>query len=253
MELKAKMAGGDSERAVQVALKVSKDVESKVAECADDLHAVNETLAQGVADLERTEDALATARAALVRTRAALTAAEEGQREAQFAARHDPATGLPNREHFDSRLTHDIAVAARHGFELAVMFFDLNKFKEINDTLGHAAGDEVLKQVAARLLKHCRSEDTVCRTGGDEFLYVLIDPKGRENVERIASTLVAALALPMRFEGREFVVRPSVGISLYPGQGTSASELISNADAAMYKAKKTNGGPGWAFYDAALH
>ncbi|MBC7483152.1 MAG: diguanylate cyclase [Rhizobacter sp.] len=253
MELKAKMAGGDPERAVQVALKVSKDVESKVAECADDLHAVNETLAQGVADLERTEDALATARAALVRTRAALTAAEEGQREAQFAARHDPATGLPNREHFDSRLTHDIAVAARHGFELAVMFFDLNKFKEINDTLGHAAGDEVLKQVAARLLKHCRSEDTVCRTGGDEFLYLLIDPKGRENVERIASTLVAALALPMHFEGREFVVRPSVGISLYPGQGTSAAELISNADAAMYKAKKTNGGSGWAFYDAALH
>ena len=252
-ELKAKIAGGDPERAAHDALKVSKDLESKVAECADDLHAVNETLAQGVADLERTENALATARAALLHTRAALASAEESEREAQFAARHDPATGLPNREHFDSRLTPDIAVAARHGFELAVMFFDLNKFKQINDTLGHAAGDEVLKQVAVRLLEHCRSEDTVCRTGGDEFLYLLIDPKGRENVERIASALVAALALPMHFEGRHFVVRPSVGISLYPEQGTSATELIGKADAAMYKAKMTHGGPGWAFYDAALH
>ena len=250
--LKQTMAGGDPERAAHVALEVSKEVESKVAECADDLHAVNETLAQGVADLEITEKALATARVALVKTRSALADAEESERKALFAARHDRATGIPNREHFDSRLTHDIAVADRHGLELAVMFFDLDKFKEINDTLGHAAGDEVLKQVAARLLEHCRSEDTVCRAGGDEFLYLLIDPKGRENVERIASTLVATLARPVNFKGRQIVVRPSVGIALYPEQGRSAAELVSKADAAMYKAKKTSGGPGWAFYDAAM-
>lgn len=247
--LKAKIAGGDPEWAAHVALEVSKAVEHKVAECAADLHAVNCTLEQGLADLEHTESALAVARAALANTRVALVAAREGEREAQFAACHDSATGMPNREHFDSRLTHDIAVAARQGFELAVMFFDLNKFKEINDTLGHAAGDEVLKQIAARLLKHCRAEDTVCRTGGDEFLYLLINPKGRENIQRIASTLVAALAMPVHFDDREIVVRPSIGISIYPGQGASASELISHADAAMYHAKKTHGGPGWAFYD----
>ena len=180
-----------------------------------------------------------------------MAAAEAGERTALLAARHDSATGLPNREHFNSRLSHDIAVAARQGFELAVMFFDLDKFKNINDTHGHAAGDEVLKQIAARLLEHCRAEDTVCRTGGDEFLYVLIDPKGRANIERIASALLETLVLPMVFEGLQIVVRPSIGISLYPEHGKSASELISNADAAMYAAKKSSDSPGWAFYDGA--
>ena len=249
--LEMKIAGGDAERAARIALKVSKEVEDKVQECADDLHSVNATLAQGVAALEHTEDALATAREALVDTQSALAAAEAGERKALLAARHDSATGLPNREYFNSRLAHDIAVAARQNFELAVMFFDLDKFKNINDTHGHAAGDEVLNQVAARLLEHCRVEDTVCRTGGDEFLYVLINPKGRANIERIASALLETLALPVVFEGLQIVVRPSIGISLYPEHGKSASELISNADAAMYAAKKSSGSPGWAFCDGA--
>jgi diguanylate cyclase (GGDEF)-like protein len=249
--LETKIAGGDSELAARVALKVSKEVEDKVQECADDLHSVNETLAQGVAAIEHTESALAIARDSLVETQAALVAAQAGEFEALLAARHDSATGLPNREYFNSRLNHDIAVAARQGFEVAVMFFDLDKFKSINDTHGHTAGDAVLKQVAARLLEHCRIEDTVCRTGGDEFLYLLIDPKGRENIERIASALLEALAMPVVLEGLEIVVRPSIGISLYPEHGTSASELIGNADAAMYAAKKSIGGPGWAFYDGS--
>lgn len=250
--LEVKIASGDAELAARVALKVSKEVEGKVQECADDLHSVNATLAQGVAALEHTEDALAAAREALIDTQSALAAAEAGERKALLAVRHDSATGLPNREHFNSRLTHDIAVAARQGFELAVMFFDLDKFKNINDTHGHAAGDEVLKQFANRLLEHCRVEDTVCRTGGDEFLYVLINPKGRANIERIASALLETLALPVVFEGLRIVVRPSIGISLYPEHGTSVSVLISKADAAMYAAKKSNGSPGWAFYDDAL-
>ena len=248
--LATNLAGGNPELAAQDALKVSKEVESKVQECADDLHAVNVTLEDGVAALEVTERALAITQAALVDARSALAASEQAKHEALLAARHDSATGLPNREHFDSRLTHDIAVAKRHDFGLAVMFFDLDKFKNVNDTHGHAAGDEVLKQVAARLLKHCRSEDTVCRTGGDEFLYVLIDPKGRENIERIASALVDSLAMPVVFEGVEITVKPSIGVSLYPEHGTSASELINNADAAMYVAKETRGGPGWAFCES---
>ena len=248
--LETNIAGGNPEVAAQDALKVSKEVESKVQECADDLHAVNVTLEDGVVALEVTEKALAVTRAALVDVQSALAASELATHEALLAARHDSATGLPNREHFDSRLTHDIAVAKRHDFGLAVMFFDLDKFKNVNDTHGHAAGDEVLKQVAARLLKHCRSEDTVCRTGGDEFLYVLIDPKGRANIERIASALVDALALPVIFEGLEIVVKPSIGVSLYPEHGTCASDLVSRADAAMYAAKQTRGGPGWAFYEA---
>ena len=247
--LENRIAQGNPEVAAQVALKVSKEVESRVQECADDLHAVNVTLAEGLAGLEDTESALAAARKALQGTRTALAASQQGEREALLAASHDSATGLPNRAHFNSRLTHDIAVAARHGWTLAVMFFDLDKFKAINDTYGHAAGDEVLVQVAARLLKHCRLEDTVCRTGGDEFLYVLIDPKGRENIERIASALVASLARPVLFEGVQIVVRPSIGISLYPEHGTLAADLISRADTAMYAAKKAGGSRGFAFYD----
>ena len=249
--VKTKIAGGDAELAARVAVKVGKEVEDKVQECADDLHSVNATLAQGVTVLEHTENVLAATREALIDAQSALAAAEAGERRALVAARHDSATGLPNREHFNSRLTHDIAVAARHGFELAVMFFDLDKFKNINDTHGHAAGDEVLKQIAARLLEHCRMEDTVCRTGGDEFLYVLIDPKGRANIERIASALLDALAVPVAFEGLQILVRPSIGIALYPEHGRSASELISNADAAMYAAKKSDGGRGWAFHVGA--
>jgi len=250
--LKTKIAEGNPEMAARAALKVSKKVEDQVKECADDLHAVNETLAHGVTALEHTENALATAQDMLAQTRSELAVAKEGEHEARHAARHDSATGLPNREHFNSRLMHDIAVAARHDFDLAVMFFDLNKFKAINDTHGHAAGDEILKQVAARLLEHCRLEDTVCRTGGDEFLYVLVDPKGRSNIARIASALVNVLAEPVAFEGQTIVVRPSIGISLYPEHGKSASQLISNADAAMYAAKNTSDGPGWAFYDEPM-
>ena len=249
--LEKKIAGGDAELAARVALKVSKEVEDKVQECADDLHSVNATLAQGVAALENTELALAAAREALSDAQSALAAAEVGERKALLAARHGSATGLPNRERFNSRLTHDIAVAARQGFELAVMFFDLDKFKNINDSYGHAAGDEVLMQIASRLLEHCRAEDTVCRTGGDEFLYVLINPKGLANIERIASALLEALSLPVAFAGLQIVVKPSIGISLYPEHGKSASELISNADATMYAAKKGSGSPGWAFYDGA--
>ena len=247
--LEKKLASGNPELAAYVALKVSKKVEDKIQQCADDLHTVNVMLADGVATLDRTEDALAIARAALVNTQSALAASEAAEREALLSARHDFATGLPNREHFNSRLTHDIAVAERHHFELAVMFFDLDKFKTINDTHGHAAGDEVLKQVAARLIEHCRSEDTVCRTGGDEFLYVLIDPKGRDNIERIALALVKTLSLPVAFKGLEIGVSPSIGVSLYPEHGTSASELIGSADAAMYVAKKNSSGPRWAFFD----
>lgn len=248
--LEEKIASGNPELAAYVALKVSKKVEDKIQHCADDLQAVNVTLAEGVATLDRTEDALAIARAALADARSALAASDAARREALLLARHDFATGLPNREHFNSRLTHDIAVAERHHFELAVMFLDLDKFKSINDTHGHAAGDEVLKQVAARLIEHCRSEDTVCRTGGDEFLYVLIDPRGRDNIERIVLALVKTLSLPVAFNGLEIGVRPSIGVSLYPEHGTSASDLIGSADAAMYVAKKNSSGPRWAFFDA---
>ena len=248
--LKQRIAGGDAKLPAKVALKVSEKVEEKVLKASDELAHVNATLEEGVAALERTEETLVKTQAKLADTEHALVASQEGEREARLEARHDTSTGLPNRDHFNSRLTHDIAVAARQGFGLAVMFFDLDKFKRINDSLGHAAGDEVLKQIASRLMKHCRSEDTVCRTGGDEFLYVLIDPQGRENVGRIATGLREAVTRPVAFGAEQIVIGSSIGISLYPEHGTTAQELIAKADAAMYSSKRSSGGPGWAFYDS---
>jgi two-component system, cell cycle response regulator len=152
---------------------------------------------------------------------------------------HDSTTGLPNRDLFDDRLTHAIALAKRHTWMLAVMFLDLDRFKSINDTHGHAVGDAVLKEVAKRLLQHTRDEDTVCRNGGDEFLYLLMNPQGGENIERIAAALLKTIGQPIDIGDLQLVVKASIGIAVYPENGTTGEQLIRNADTAMYRAKKT--------------
>jgi two-component system cell cycle response regulator len=161
---------------------------------------------------------------------------------------HDITTGLPNRNLFNDRLTHAIALAKRHAWTLAVMFLDLDRFKCINDAHGHAVGDEVLKAVAKRLLQHARDEDTVCRNGGDEFLYLMMDPRGSENVERIAGVLLKTIAQPIELGDLQVVINASIGIAVYSGDGTSEDELIRNADTAMYRAKKA--GIGCIFFNA---
>jgi two-component system cell cycle response regulator len=155
---------------------------------------------------------------------------------------HDSTTGLPNRRLFDDRLTHAIAAAKRHTWMLAVMFIDLDRFKCINDTHGHAVGDGVLKEVAKRLLQHTREEDTVCRNGGDEFLYLLMNPQGAENIERIASALLRSIGQPIDMGDLQPVIEASIGIAIYPGDGTTGEQLIGNADSAMYRAKKSGTG-----------
>jgi two-component system cell cycle response regulator len=161
---------------------------------------------------------------------------------------HDSTTGLPNRELFDDRLTHAIALAKRHTWMLAVMFIDLDRFKCINDTYGHAVGDGVLKAVAERLSQHARDEDTVCRNGGDEFLYLVMNPRGRENIERIAHTLLKSIGQPIDVGDLQPIIHASIGIALYPNTGTSGEQLIRNADTAMYRAKKA--ASGCIFFDA---
>jgi two-component system cell cycle response regulator len=155
---------------------------------------------------------------------------------------HDITTGLPNRSLFDDRLKQAIALAERHTWTLAVMFLDLDRFKCINDAHGHAVGDEVLKGVAKRLSEHARGEDTVCRNGGDEFLYLLMNPQGAENIERIARVLLKAIGQPIDMGDLQPVINASLGIAVYPGDGTSGEELIRNADTAMYRAKKAGVG-----------
>jgi two-component system cell cycle response regulator len=168
--------------------------------------------------------------------------------ELEQRALHDSMTGLPNRDLFDDRLAHAIALATRHAWTLAVMFLDLDRFKCINDTHGHAVGDGVLKEVAKRLLQHARDEDTVCRNGGDEFLYVLMNPQGGENIQRIAEALVKTIGQPIDMGELQPAIKASIGIAIYPDDGTTGEQLIRNADAAMYRAKtRTNG---CAFFNA---
>jgi two-component system cell cycle response regulator len=151
---------------------------------------------------------------------------------------HDSTTGLPNRDLFDDRLMHAIALAKRHTWMLAVMFLDLDRFKYINDTYGHAVGDAVLKEVAKRLLQYTRDEDTVCRNGGDEFLYLLINPQSSENIQQIAGDILKTIGEPIDMGDLQPVIKASIGIAVYPANGTTGEQLIRNADIAMYRAKK---------------
>jgi len=233
--VKTKIAEGATMLAAHAALVSTKTVETKVRESADDLQEVNESLARGLDDLKQTETALSKSREALAETEATLATA-------QIRALHDHTTTLPNRDLFNDRLTHAISMAERHGWTLAVMFLDLDHFKTINDTHGHSAGDGVLKEVAIRLLTHSREEDTVCRNGGDEFLYLLVDPQGTENINRIATQLVNNIAQPMAVDDVQLVIRASIGIAVYPDNGITGGQLIRNADTAMYRAKSQMGG-----------
>jgi two-component system cell cycle response regulator len=167
---------------------------------------------------------------------------ENSNRVLEQKALHDSTTGLPNRDLFNDRLTHAIAMAKRRGWTLAVMFLDLDRFKYINDTHGHAAGDRVLKEIAKRLLEHTRDEDTVCRNGGDEFLYLLINPQGSENIRRIADTLLQTIQQPIDVGDQKPIIKASIGIAVYPDDGTTGEQLIRNADTAMYRAKESVSG-----------
>ncbi|MEO7853967.1 MAG: GGDEF domain-containing protein [Rubrivivax sp.] len=222
-------------------------VETKVQECAEDLDSVTKTLAQGIDELKVVEVALASSRNALAETTAALASALASEEQANLRALHDHITGLPNRVLFDDRLAHAIALAERHDWTVAVMFLDLDRFKNVNDVHGHAAGDIVLIEVAKRLAQDARDEDTVCRNGGDEFLYLLMNPQGPDNVGRIAADVIENLSRPIRVGQTQLTVRPSIGIALYPDGGIKGEALIQNADAAMYRAKKIE--CGYAFHE----
>ncbi len=153
-------------------------------------------------------------------------------------AHHDHLTGLPNRGLLFDRLTLAIAQAHRLASQLAVLFLDLDDFKAVNDSFGHAFGDRVLVDLARSLRGCVRAGDTVARLGGDEFV-VLLDPVGgADDAARVAAKLRDSMRLPIRVDGRQAWLTASIGISVYPGDGTSADALMSSADAAMYRDKQ---------------
>ncbi len=161
----------------------------------------------------------------------------------QRVAHHDSLTGLPNRLLFNDRLGQAIGAAKRNATRFALLYLDLDRFKPVNDTLGHVAGDELLQAVAARIRRQVRESDTVARVGGDEFTVILADIGARGEAETVAGKIVAALAAPCLLgEGRQSVnIGTSIGIAVYPEDALDADGLVKAADAAMYDAKKTGG------------
>ena len=153
-------------------------------------------------------------------------------------ANYDTLTGLPNRQLFQDRLELDIIKAQRSGGKLAVLLLDIDQFKAINDTLGHAAGDQVLVEAARRLLACVRTTDTVARLGGDEFAVILPDPTSTERVGLVAQALLDGLAQPFAMPGETVHLTASIGITLYPVDGGVTAEIMKHADLAMYEAKR---------------
>ena len=164
----------------------------------------------------------------------------------------DNLTGLPNRLLFLDRLRHGLAQAKRHETRLALLFVDLDRFKNVNDTLGHHIGDELLKQVAQRLTTCLRESDTVGRLGGDEFAVLLPDIAGEKNAETVARKIVAALGQPFHLAGQDLFCGASIGIALHPEDAAEPEHLMQYADTAMYQAKEA-GRNTWRFHTPALN
>ena len=167
-----------------------------------------------------------------------ITALKQAEEQLRHMALHDVLTGLPNRRLLAENLEGALARAQRHGHRLALLFLDLDRFKLVNDTLGHAAGDELLGEVARRLRAAVRQEDLIARLGGDEFTVVLEELQHPDNAAHLARKLIEAVARPMQLCGRELTPSTSVGIAIYPDDARSAADLSKAADAAMYRAKQ---------------
>ncbi|OHX35426.1 two-component system response regulator [Methylomonas sp. LWB] len=168
-----------------------------------------------------------------------------------YLANHDPLTGLLNRDQFHARLTQALSTARRHGSKLALMFLDLDRFKLINDTLGHRLGDLLLQATSDRLKSTVRANDVLARLGGDEFIVLLNDITHSDDVARIAQKTIDILTQPFTLEGNDLVVTASVGISVFPDDGKDSHTLLMNADTAMYLAKE-RGKNNYQFYTLAM-
>lgn len=178
-------------------------------------------------------------------------AARVAAAELAYSAQHDFLTGLPNRMLLDDRIKQAINAAPRHSGHLAVLYLDLDGFKQINDSLGHPVGDRLLQSVATGLVGCVRASDTVSRQGGDEYVVLLSESEPSAGTSTIAKRMLDAVAGIREMDGHAVEVSMSIGIAVYPADGQDADTLIKNADIAMYQVKG-NGRSGYQFYDATM-
>jgi diguanylate cyclase (GGDEF)-like protein len=172
---------------------------------------------------------------------------EESRQHAQHRAMHDELTGLGNRAMFEARLDEALSRSRRHKSLLALLYIDLDRFKQVNDTLGHPAGDTLIRQVARRLVAEVRGYDIVARVGGDEFAIIIGEPEDRFAVERICARIVAELERPFDLAGSQAFIGASIGVAVAPAHGLDRTELTRKADIALYKAK-TDGRSRYLFF-----
>ena len=226
-------------QSIEETIILNKDVEYKVAKAADDLHQINIELSKEMDERVIIESELADTKTDLANVHDDLSKSKAKEEETRKITFHDALTGLPNRVLFEQHLAQGLIQAKRHGLGLAVLFFDIDNFKSINDSYGHDLGDKVLLMVANRLQSSVREEDTVCRWGGDEVVCLLLDVQQEAKITRLAEKMVNRIAEACEFNGTVLSIRASIGIAIYPADGETAHILFKNADTAMYKAKGT--------------
>ena len=204
------------------------EIQSRDTELSEHHTLLEERVAQRTRELEIANTKLATSR----------DHAESVAKRMQYHAHHDALTGLPNRILLNDRITTELAHARRNQGMVALLFLDLDRFKIINDSLGHAVGDQLLRIIARRLGNCIREEDTVARLGGDEFMVVLPKISGSSDAGRISRKIIDSLIDPISCNGHQLHITTSVGISIYPYDGTDSETLIKHADISMYRAKE---------------
>jgi len=181
-----------------------------------------------------------------------ITERKEAEQRLLKLAHFDTLTGLPNRSQFNDSLTHSMRQAAEHHWSLAVLFLDVDRFKNVNDTLGHTIGDELLRQFSSRLVDCLRVRDTIGRFGGDEFAAILMLPEGAQNAVVVVDKIREALRRPFDLKGHEVTVTASIGISVFPDDAADPDTLIQYADTAMYRAKEA-GRDAFRFFTAEMN
>jgi diguanylate cyclase (GGDEF)-like protein len=181
-----------------------------------------------------------------------ITRLKDQQKQLEYLANYDSLTGLPNRALFHDRLRHAIERAKRANKRNAVAFVDVDNFKFVNDTLGHPAGDQLLRLITERLKNSVRAEDTLCRFGGDEFALLFEDIDNLVSVGRVIQRIIAAFGQSFDIDGHEIFSTISIGIALFPDDGADVETLVKNSDTAMYKAKE-KGKNGYQFFSASMN